>query len=140
MFEESFGQLQAVSSSSTPSQQDRLHQNTGPTPPLDAESTSKSQKKRRLEAHPEIIKHSSLYFSNGDIVLLSLPNTKNNVVTAFKVDRVFLLRASPVFEGMLALPMHVHPEDELFDSVPLVRLQDESEHLEKFLGALYDSR
>lgn len=95
-------------------------------------------RKARSEILPTgVQKHESLYFSNGDIALLSLPN-QNGVVTAFKVDRVFLLRASPVFEGMLQLPLNENAET--FDDAPLVRLQDESEHLAMFLNALYDSR
>ncbi|GJJ13642.1 hypothetical protein Clacol_007898 [Clathrus columnatus] len=101
------------------------------------ENTSQRLKRPRSDTISVKIKNSeSLYFPNGDIVLLSLP--KDDVVTAFKVDRVFLLRASPVFEGMLELPSL--DDVECHDNVPLVRLQDESEHLARFLNALYDSR
>ncbi|GJJ13620.1 hypothetical protein Clacol_007876 [Clathrus columnatus] len=84
-----------------------------------------------------IIKNSgSLYLPDGDIVLFSLP--KDDVITAFKVDRVLLRRASPVFEAMFALPPSENNES--YDDTPLVKLQDESDHLTMFLNALYDSR
>ncbi|GJJ06939.1 hypothetical protein Clacol_001135 [Clathrus columnatus] len=78
----------------------------------------------------------SIYLPDGDIVLFSLP--KNNVITAFKVDRVFLRRSSPVFEGMFMLPPSGDVES--YDNVPLVKLQDEADHLTMFLNALYGSR
>ncbi|GJJ13667.1 hypothetical protein Clacol_007923 [Clathrus columnatus] len=81
-----------------------------------------------------ITKSESFYLTDGDIVLFSLP--KDNVVTAFRVDRVFLRRSSPVLEGMLALPSS--KDVELYDNVPLIKLQDETEHLTMFLNALYD--
>ncbi|KIJ53541.1 hypothetical protein M422DRAFT_241776 [Sphaerobolus stellatus SS14] len=82
----------------------------------------------------EIQPHEKLYYADGDIVLLSLP--VEGVITAFKVDKVFLKRASSVFEDMLTLPA---VEDvEKYDGVPLVRLHDQPHHLEQFLFALYD--
>ncbi|KAF8590732.1 hypothetical protein K439DRAFT_1381509 [Ramaria rubella] len=91
-------------------------------------------KRSRDDDSENIQRSDSLYFTDGDIVLLSLP--REEVVTAFKVDRVFLSRSSPVFHGMLSLPL---PENvEKFDNVPLVRLQDKVEDLISFLKALYD--
>jgi hypothetical protein len=102
----------------------------------DIESGRPAKRRRDESPHDsEVVKsHESLYFTDGDIVLLSLP--KDNFVTAFKVDKVFLLRSSPVFKDMLSLPS---PDDiEKYDGVPLVRLQDEAGHLFSFLTALYD--
>ncbi|GJJ13651.1 hypothetical protein Clacol_007907 [Clathrus columnatus] len=90
-----------------------------------------------VDATPVTIRNSkSIYLSDGDIVLFSLPKT--NVVTAFKVDCVFLRRSSPVFEGMFMLPPSEDAES--YDNVPLVKLQDEADHLTMFLKALYDPR
>ncbi|KIJ53535.1 hypothetical protein M422DRAFT_107206, partial [Sphaerobolus stellatus SS14] len=76
------------------------------------------------EIHP----HEKLYYVDGDIILLSLP--VKAIITAFKVDKVLLKRASPVFEGMFALPP---VEDvEKYDGVPA------SGNLQ-FLCALYDT-
>lgn len=92
-------------------------------------------KQHREETVPdEIKKHGLLYFTDGDIVLLSLP--KDRVVTAFRVDKVFLSRHSPVFKDMFSLPSL--EEVEKYDGTPLVRLQDMSERLVSFLNALYD--
>jgi len=85
----------------------------------------------------EIIKSSVIYYSNGDIVILSLPD-KKNVVTAHKVDKIFLARSSLVFEGMLTIPSS--DEEEIYDGVPMVRFHDEAKYLGSFLKALYDFR
>ncbi|KIJ53537.1 hypothetical protein M422DRAFT_775619, partial [Sphaerobolus stellatus SS14] len=82
----------------------------------------------------DINRNEKLYYADVDIVLLSLP--VEDVIAAFKVDTVLLKRASPVFDGMLALPSM--EDAEKYDGVPLVRLQDKPDHLEQFLFALYD--
>lgn len=82
----------------------------------------------------EIVKHETLYFENGNIVLLSLP--KDNIVTAFKVYKDYLSLQSRVFEGMLSIPSP--PTVEMYDNVPLVRVQDKSVELAHFLKAIYD--
>ncbi|GJJ13650.1 hypothetical protein Clacol_007906 [Clathrus columnatus] len=105
-----------------------------------------------MDATLATIKNSdSVYFPDGDIVILSLP--KNNVITAFKVDRIFLRRScrnsetgtssiidTPfkrlTFDADLASPPS--GKAEFHDNVPLIKLQDEADHLTVFLKALYD--
>ncbi|KIJ42401.1 hypothetical protein M422DRAFT_208903 [Sphaerobolus stellatus SS14] len=82
----------------------------------------------------EVRPHPTLYYPTGDIVLLSLPH--DGIKTAFKVDRVFLARASPVFETMLTLPPG--PDVDMYDGVPSVQMQDMADQLGPFLIAFYD--
>ncbi|KIJ53539.1 hypothetical protein M422DRAFT_241774 [Sphaerobolus stellatus SS14] len=56
--------------------------------------------KRKREDN-KIHRNEKLYYPDGDIVLLSLP--VEGIISAFKLDAVFLRRASPVFDGMLGL-------------------------------------
>jgi len=92
-------------------------------------------KRQRVES--ETIKKSTLiYYQDGDITILSLPNDEN-IITAFKVDKIYLSRNSTVFGRMVRLPLA--ETSERYDGVPLVRLQDTAQQLEDFLSALYDS-
>ncbi|GLB42053.1 hypothetical protein LshimejAT787_1100680 [Lyophyllum shimeji] len=87
---------------------------------------------------PTIKKDESVYYDKGDIVLLSSP--EDDVITAFKVDKVFLMRFSKVFEGMLeTIPSDSVSSEDTYDGVPFVELQDKASDLASFLKALYDS-
>jgi hypothetical protein len=79
----------------------------------EVESSHRAKRRRDECLHEEIKNHTSLYFMDGDIVLLSLP--KDHFVTAFRVDKVYLSR----------LPSRDAVEK--YDGVPLVRLHDEAE-------------
>ena len=100
-----------------------------------SDSESRPTKRQRIESE-RIEKSTSIYHAHGDIAILSLPNDEG-VITAFKIDKIYLSRNSAVFEGMVGLPSM--EESEKFDGVPLVRLQDTAEQLGDFLEALYDS-
>ncbi|KAF8579824.1 hypothetical protein K439DRAFT_1299699, partial [Ramaria rubella] len=82
-----------------------------------------------------------IYYDTGDLVLLSLPR-KDGVITAFKVDKIYLSRSSPIFDRMLSLPVPSPDiaQVESFASVPLVHMQDDAEDLTCFLMTLYDYR
>ncbi|KIJ42400.1 hypothetical protein M422DRAFT_48243 [Sphaerobolus stellatus SS14] len=82
----------------------------------------------------QIRKDSTVYYPNGDIVLLSVP--EDDVRTAFKVDKVFLSRFSDVFQDMFEFPPG-QAVREVYDEVPLVQMQDSAVHLRQFLLALY---
>ncbi|KIJ53545.1 hypothetical protein M422DRAFT_241780 [Sphaerobolus stellatus SS14] len=57
------------------------------------------------------------------------------IIIAFKVDKIFLKCSSSVFEGMVSLPPKTNLKD-TYDGVPLVHLQDRSNHVSQFLAAL----
>jgi len=88
-----------------------------------SDSESRPTKRQRIESE-RIEKSTSIYHAHGDIAILSLPNDEG-VITAFKIDKIYLSRNSAVFEGMVGLPSM--EESEKFDGVPLVRLQDTAE-------------
>ena len=82
------------------------------------------------------IRHPTLYFNDGDIVLST--ETADKKTLLFRVDKIFLARHSKLFADMFALPSvpGVHEE---YDGVPLVRLiGDESKGLEDLLGFIYN--
>ena len=83
-----------------------------------------------------VVPHKTVYYPNGDLVLYS--RADENIITAFKVDKVMLARHSEVFDGMFRLPPP--PEMETYDGQPSVRLTDKAEDIKVFLEALYDPR
>ena len=87
---------------------------------------------KQLEQHP------SLYFADGDLVIVACtdPAAANSIV--FRVHGAILGLFSPVFAGMLSLPAPSVSGRELYDGVPLVHLSDDAKDMADFLDALYN--
>lgn len=85
---------------------------------------------------PQVIsqRHPSLYFPAGDVVLIA---EKDKVQHVFRVHKSILSHHSSVFKDMFALPSG-DSLNELYDTVPVVRMHDEVGHLDSLLHAFYD--
>ena len=82
----------------------------------------------RVALAPNVIRHPTLYFDDGDIVLAidqrkSL-KTKKAADTVYRVDKIFLARQSKVFADMFSLPPGPSGTHEEYDGVPMVRLAE----------------
>lgn len=85
---------------------------------------------------PTIERHPTLYFLDGDIVLCA-PRT-NGICQAFRVDRVYLIRNSPILREMLSSPSANAMTDH-FDGAPMLRLNDDANELAHLLELLYNT-
>ncbi|KIP09508.1 hypothetical protein PHLGIDRAFT_86570 [Phlebiopsis gigantea 11061_1 CR5-6] len=87
---------------------------------------------------PTLHRHPSLYFPDGDIVLCAA--AKSGIYQAFRVDRVYLIRSSPVLRDMLSgsSPGAVTSSD-VFDGVQMLRLNDDASELANLLELLYNT-
>ena len=86
----------------------------------------------QLERHP------SLYFEDGDLVIITCTDSAAAKSVVFRVHAAILERFSPVFAGMLSLPAPGASGRELYDGVPLVHLSDDAKDMADFLDALYN--
>ena len=75
--------------------------------------------------------HSSLYFSDSNIILTAVGSNGQNVF--FLVHQSILSKNSPVFVHMLSSPSE---GNEIYDGVPLVQLSDSREDWESLMGVL----
>lgn len=87
---------------------------------------------------PTLQRHPSLYFPDGDIVLCAA--AKSGIYQAFRVDRVYLIRSSPVLRDMLSgsSPGGLTSGD-VFDGVQMLRLNDDASELANLLELLYNT-
>ena len=85
---------------------------------------------------PLLERHPTLYFPDGDLVLCATKPC--GTLQAFRVDRVYLTRNSPVLRDMLA-PAAASNMTETFDGVPLLRLADDANELSSLLELLYST-
>ena len=86
----------------------------------------------RLEQHP------SLYFADGDLVIIACTDSTVEKSIVFRVHGAILGVFSPVFAGMFSLPAPRVSGRELYDGVPLVHLSDNDKDMADFLSALYN--
>jgi len=74
-------------------------------------------------------KDTHVYLDDGNIVLVA-------GMTCFRVHRSLLAKYSPIFRDMFSLPQ---PEDqEMYDGVPMVELQDDPDILRALLRVFYE--
>ena len=74
-------------------------------------------------------KDAHVYLDDGNIVLVA-------GMTCFRVHRSLLAKYSPIFRDMFSLPQ---PEDqEMYDGVPMVELQDDPDILRALLRVIYE--
>ena len=78
-------------------------------------------------------KHDSLYFIDGNVVLIA-PNS-TGIRTVFRVHQSVLAKSSPIFATMFTLP--AGDGNEMYDGVPLVQMLDGAEEVESLLKVLY---
>ncbi|KAF8121087.1 hypothetical protein EV363DRAFT_1366836 [Boletus edulis] len=87
-----------------------------------------------------LVKHESLYFMDGNVVLL-VPRPDNARVL-FRVHKSVLSRHSPIFSDMFDVcnppPTTSESEaDDFYDGAPLIHLSDNADHLGSVLDILY---
>lgn len=85
---------------------------------------------------PILERHPTLYFLDGDIVLYATKPSGD--VQAFRVDRVYLTRSSPVFRELLSTPSASNMT-EAFEGAPVLRLSDDAIELANLLELLYNT-
>ena len=87
---------------------------------------------------PILERHPTLYFPDGDIVLCAA--AARGRYQAFRVDRVYLIRSSPVLRDMLSgsSPGGLTSGD-VFDGVQMLRLNDDASELANLLELLYNT-
>ena len=93
---------------------------------------------------PKAIRHPTLYFGDGDIVLAielrKSSKTKKATDTVYRVDKIFLARQSTVFADMLKLPPSPSGTNDEYDGVPMVRLvEDYPTAFEDVLKFIYNA-
>lgn len=89
-----------------------------------------------VEIVPQIIKHKSLYFQDGNIIL-SVPHENADEVHLFKCHKSVLAKHSLVFADMFELAQD-WDESEEHDGAPSVTLPDSWKDVESLLHLLYD--
>lgn len=80
-----------------------------------------------------ITNHDSLYFNDGNIILLA-PQSPNHY-TAFRVHRSILTRMSTVFEELFSTPQV--DKMETYEGIPYVYMVDGSDALQSLLQLVY---
>lgn len=87
---------------------------------------------------PRFEHHDSLYLEDGNVCLVSgLSDSPLSPRTLFRVHKSLLARHSPVFKDMFAFPADAANQDQ-YEGLPLVVMQDSTNDIEVFLLALYD--
>ena len=86
----------------------------------------------------QLKQHPSLYFEDGDLVIIACTDPAAAKPVVFRVHAAILGRFSPVFAAMLSLPAPGVSGRELYDGVPLVHLSDDAKDMADFLEALYN--
>ena len=82
--------------------------------------------------------HSSLYFDDGDLVIIASNSSSSPSATIFKVHRTFLIRYSEVFSDMFTVSSET-ASTETYDGVPFVKVppDDAAEDVANFLEMVY---
>ena len=85
------------------------------------------------------VPHETLYLENGDIALsLQDKDDDGPVIRIYRVDKPFLSRHSPVFDGLFNIPSNPC-ENEVYDGALVVPLTgDDPSAFESVLQFLYD--
>ena len=86
-----------------------------------------------MEENEQLQRHPTLYKATGDLVISA---AHENVTHLFRVHTVILAEHSPVFAGMLTLPMAANGV-ETYDGVPSVHLPDNVKDVTALLEVLY---
>lgn len=89
---------------------------------------------------PNQIRHPTLYFPDGNIVITAVNLEGNEVL--FRIFKSVLSVQSPVFEHMFSTPQAASSStfdpNEWYEGVPLVRMPDTLADIERILKVLFD--
>lgn len=87
-------------------------------------------------------KSSSLYFPDGDIaVSADFISTSSKSAYVFRVHRLYLSNASPVFKDMFVVVSSEQPAIESYDDVPLIHMAgDDAYDVHSLLSIIYNAR
>ena len=83
-------------------------------------------------------RHETLYLPDGNLVVIAGPSPAG-VTQIFRVHGGLLAYNSPVFAGMLSLPMNSTAQ-EMYDGAPFVEIQDDPNDFADLMRAMYDTR
>ncbi|KAJ3486192.1 hypothetical protein NLI96_g4418 [Meripilus lineatus] len=87
----------------------------------------------------DVKKHPTLYFDNGDIIVICPFREKDKGYQHFRVDQIFLSRHSPIFKTTVSLPTGPGPsQEDSMEGVSVMRVPDDAEDMEGFLKAMYE--
>lgn len=100
----------------------------------DSAGESMSVDSNQAEPRPPL-RHASLYFEDGDLVLSS--TREDGGIVFFRVHTAILRQFSPVFHDMLSVPEGPSGRG-THDGAPLVHLHDDPGALSEFIDALYN--
>lgn len=81
-------------------------------------------------------KHSSLWYDDGNIILISFTADKSRHVL-FRIHKSILAEQSAVFAGMFSLPDSMDNYVYGVEGVPSVSMTDDAEDIEILLSILY---
>lgn len=87
---------------------------------------------------PQLEHHSSLYLDDGNVCLTSGLHDSPSPRPVFRVHKSLLARHSSVFKDMFALPATDAGDQDQYEGLPLVVMQDHTNGIEALLLALYD--
>ena len=84
-------------------------------------------------------KHPTLYFDNGDIIIICPFREKDKGYQHFRVDKIFLSRHSPIFATTFSLPTGPgRSQEDFMEGASVIRVPDDAEDMEGFLKAMYE--
>ncbi|KAJ8521370.1 hypothetical protein ONZ45_g1902 [Pleurotus djamor] len=105
----------------------------------------KAAKRPRLESPSGVVKGEKdpeFYFNDGSIVLSAHETARNEAsqLFLFRVHMSLLAKTSTVFADMLGLPTPTKEDQDSYDGVPLVHLEDDADHIRGFLAIIYKTQ
>ena len=91
-----------------------------------------------VEVVPKLIKHSNLWFSDGNIILQTT-SPSGDEIHLFKCHKSMLSKHSAVFAGMFEVENYVCVRrSEEYEGVSVISIPDASSDVDALLNMLYD--
>ncbi|EJD04850.1 uncharacterized protein FOMMEDRAFT_80660, partial [Fomitiporia mediterranea MF3/22] len=92
----------------------------------------------------EPARHSSLWFDDGNVILLASTNQLDPPGLLFRIHKSVLSKHSEVFRDMFTLPTSedrghsTEDQNETYDGTALIRMPDTAEQIEAMIKAFYE--